>query len=156
MAYKGKYTVVNKDKYVGDVNNVIFRSLWERQVFKWLDHNDDVLYFSSEELVIPYLCSTDNKMHKYYTDLTIKFKNGVVLVVEIKPHKQTIEPKYNKNKTKKFITESLMYEKNKSKWIAAQNFCNANGWIFEIWDEHKLKALGIKIDAKVERRTSKK
>jgi hypothetical protein len=145
MAYKGKYRVINKNKYIGDSSNVIYRSLWERQALKWLDNNENIVAFSSEETVIPYICSTDNKMHRYYMDLTFKTKLGETYIVEIKPNKQTKPPAKNKKKSKGYIKETLTYVKNHSKWKAAKQFADKKGWIFEIWDENKLKSLGIKI-----------
>ena len=37
MAYSGKFKVKNLNKYKGDFDNVIYRSLWEKHVFKWCD-----------------------------------------------------------------------------------------------------------------------
>jgi hypothetical protein len=145
MAYKGKYRVINKNKYIGDSSNVIYRSLWERQALKWLDNNENILAFSSEETVIPYICSTDNKLHRYYMDLTFKTQTGETYMVEIKPNKQTKPPSINKRKSKNYLSETLTYVKNHSKWKAAKQFAEKKGWIFEIWDENKLKSLGIKI-----------
>lgn len=31
--YQGKYKPKNPEKYVGDINNIIFRSSWERNFF---------------------------------------------------------------------------------------------------------------------------
>ena len=66
--YKGKYRVKNIKKYEGDPTKCIFRSLWERQAFRWLDEHPKVIKWSSEEVIVPYKCKTDGKMHRYYTD----------------------------------------------------------------------------------------
>lgn len=145
MSYKGKYKVINKHKYLGDCNNVIYRSLWERQALKWLDYNPDVVCFSSEETIIPYICATDNRMHRYYMDLTFKTTSGQTYLIEIKPKSQTRPPNKKKRKGKNYLNEALTYAKNHSKWKAAQAYAAKRGWIFEIWDEDKLKSLGIKI-----------
>ena len=42
MSYKGKYTIKNKSKYAGDPKKVVYRSLWERQAFKWCEENPNV------------------------------------------------------------------------------------------------------------------
>ena len=34
--YRGKYKVKNPEKYRGDLSNVVHRSMWERQAFKYL------------------------------------------------------------------------------------------------------------------------
>ena len=42
MSYKGKYTIKNKSKYAGDSNKVVYRSLWERQAFRWCEDNPNI------------------------------------------------------------------------------------------------------------------
>jgi len=143
--YSGRYRVVNKQKYEGDYNAVSYRSLWERQVFKWCDENENVVKWSSEETIIGYRCKTDNKIHRYFVDLKIRFKTGQTYLIEIKPKKQTKAPKIKARKTKSYITEVLTYAKNQSKWEAANEYCADRGWIFEVWTEDTIKALGIKL-----------
>lgn len=143
--YSGKYRITNREKYDGDYNSVSYRSLWERQVFKWCDDNSDIKKWSSEETVINYRCKTDNKIHRYFVDLKIQFKNGQTYLIEIKPKKQTQEPKVRTRKTRTYITEVLTYVKNKSKWEAASEYCADRGWIFEVWTEDTIKDLGIKL-----------
>ena len=145
MAYKGKFTPKNPDKYVGDVKNITYRSLWERGTFQYLDTSSAIKLWNSEEIVIPYVCQTDNKVHRYYMDLWFKTANGDTYIVEIKPKGQTQPPKQPKRKTRRYIKESLTYIKNQSKWKAAQEFAADNGLRFEIWTEDTLKQLGIKI-----------
>lgn len=144
MYYKGKYKVKNREKYIGDIDNIVYRSSWERSALKWLDENTSVIEFSSEEIVIPYLCETDKKIHRYFVDLWFKTSTGEKYLIEIKPKKDTLKPRKSKN-AKKYLSESLTYIKNQSKWTAANNFANKMGWKFEIWTEDTLKSLGIKI-----------
>jgi hypothetical protein len=144
--YKGKYRVKYPEKYKGDIQNVIYRSHWERQCFKWCENNSEILWWNSESLIIPYRCATDNKMHRYFIDLTIRFKNGNTLCVEIKPASQTTKPKRKQGKSKKrFLEESLTYAKNQSKWKAAKKYCEKRNWAFQVWTENELKSLGIKL-----------
>jgi len=151
MTYSGRYRIQNISKYEGDHSKVFYRSLWERQAFRWLDENPQVKKWNSEEVVIPYICKTDGKHHRYFVDLKIIFENGKTYLVEIKPEKQTIAPKTPSNNTKrtavspKYIKEVLGYVKNTSKWEAAEEFCKRKGWIFEVWTEKTLKGLGIKL-----------
>ena len=42
MAYKSKYKPENPTKYIGNPNNIICRSLWERKMCKYLDRNKNV------------------------------------------------------------------------------------------------------------------
>jgi hypothetical protein len=47
MAYSGRYKVKNPEKYKGDYNKVVYRSLWEKYAFMWADDNSDIKYWSS-------------------------------------------------------------------------------------------------------------
>jgi len=143
--YKGKYKVKNKKKYEGDHTNVVYRSSWERAAFKWLDNHKDVVGWSSEQMIVPYRCKTDNRVHRYFPDLFIRMKDGRTYLIEIKPDKQTRPPKKRSRKTKKYLTEVMTYAKNQSKWEAAQAYANKRGLIFQVWTETTLRSLGIKI-----------
>ena len=145
MAYKGKYTIKDKSKYLGDATKVIYRSMWERQTFKWCETNSRVKRWNSEEIVIPYKCKTDNRIHRYYVDLLVELDNKDIILVEIKPKKQTLAPKNPKRKTKRYINEVMTYVKNTSKWEAANQYANHKGWKFQVWTEDTLKNLGIKL-----------
>jgi hypothetical protein len=143
--YKGKYTIKKPKKYMGDPKNVTYRSLWERQAFRWCEDRDDVIGWSSEEVIVPYVCPTDKKAHRYFIDLKIKFSNGRTVLVEIKPKKQTTPPLRPKRQTKKYITEVMTYVKNEAKWKAATKYAKDRGYHFEIWTEDTLKQLGMKL-----------
>ena len=144
MAYKGKYTIKNTKKYLGDPTKVIYRSLWERQAFKWCESNPRVKKWNSEEIVVPYKCKTDNKLHRYYVDLLVELDNKDIILVEIKPKRETVPPK-GKRKTKRYIKEVTTYIKNTSKWEAATQYANHKGWKFQVWPEDTLANLGIKL-----------
>lgn len=145
MSYKGKYKIKKPEKYLGDYTKVVYRSLWERQAFKWCESNSRIKSWNSEEVVIPYKCKTDNRIHRYYIDLFIEMDTGECILVEIKPKKQTKAPKTPTRKTKKYINEVTTYIKNTSKWVAANQFADHKGWKFQIWTEDTLKNLGIKL-----------
>lgn len=152
MAYSGRYTVKQTSKYSGDPTRVFFRSLWERQVFRWLDENPQVSKWSSEEVVVPYRCKTDGRMHRYFVDLKVTFlEPGKTYLIEIKPRKETIAPKHatsEKSKrppSRKYILEVMKYAKNISKWEAAKEYAQDNGWTFQVWTEDDLKNLGIRL-----------
>lgn len=147
MAYRGKYRPKNFKKYKGDSTKIVYRSLWERNAFRWLDENPQIIKWSSEEVVIPYICGTDNKPHRYFMDLYFETSTGEKFIIEIKPKKETIAPKKPKSgrQTKRYISESLTYIKNDAKWNAAQEYASDRGWKFAIWTEDTLRSLGIKI-----------
>lgn len=141
--YKGVFKPRNKSKYRGDAQKIVYRSLWERQVFRWCDNNKSVVEWSSEEVVVPYISPVDNRMHRYFVDIYIKLADGNQYLIEIKPEKQT-KPPTSKKKTK-LLTESITFAQNNAKWDAARKFADLHGMHFEIWTEKTLKALGIKI-----------
>ena len=145
MSYKGRYTIKNPDKYAGDAKKVIYRSLWERNAFRWCENNPKVKLWNSEEVVVPYVSSVDKKLHRYYVDLLIQMEDKKTYLVEIKPKKETQPPKKRSRKTKKYINEQLTYIKNNDKWEAANKFAEHNGWKFQVWTEETLKNLGIKV-----------
>lgn len=145
MAYSGKFTPRNPSKYRGDITTITYRSLWERQMFRWLDEQSFIKSWASEEIVIPYRCKTDGKLHRYFVDIKAEFTDGRILLIEIKPKKETIPPKNPGRKTKRYITEVMTYAKNISKWEAANEYAADRGWSFEVWHEDTLKSMGIKI-----------
>ena len=142
--YRGSFKPKNPAKYNGNPNNIIYRSSWEVRVMKYFDDHPDVIWWPSEELVIPYYNPVDQKMHRYFPDFVVKMKktDGKVMtyVIEVKPYSQTQQPQ-KKRKTQKFIQESVTYVVNQSKWKAADEFCHEHGWKFQILTEREL---GIK------------
>lgn len=142
MSYKGRFKPSNPKKYKGDSQNIIYRSLWERNFMKYCDINENIISWSSEEIVIPYRSPIDNKVHRYFPDFHIKVKeqNGEIknYIIEIKPKRQTIEPEIKKRKTKGYIYEVVEYAKNQSKWEAAKEFCDDRNWTFKILTEEDL------------------
>lgn len=111
----------------------------------WCDRNPSVLKYSSEELVIPYFCRLDEKMHRYFVDFVVQFKksDGTIktVLIEIKPYKETIEPKRGKKRPSTWKREVETWIKNLDKWKAAHEFAQRNGMEFFIMTE---KELGIK------------
>ncbi len=142
-SYKGKFTPQNPQKYNGNPDNIIYRSSWELRCMKWFDDNPNIIWWSSEELAIPYYSPVDKRMHRYFPDFIIKVKRKddtiMTYVVEVKPEAQTKKPT-QKRKTKNFLRESITYVVNQMKWKAADEFCHAHGWEFKIITE---KDLGI-------------
>lgn len=140
MAYKTKYQPQNPEKYVGDYGRIICRSLWERRFCKYLDENQNVIRWSSEEIKIPYYSTIDKKVHNYYPDFVFEAKKEEQIetyVIEIKPKKQTQKPSPKKNK-RTYLNECITFETNTCKWKAAQEFCKERGWVFKILTEENL------------------
>lgn len=142
MAYKGKFRAKHPEKYKGDPNNIVYRSRWELMVMQKLDNHPDVLEWSSEELVIPYLSPIDGRRHRYFPDFVVKRKgkDGIVetLLVEVKPFNQTRPPARQDKPTKRYITEVQTWGINSAKWKYAQEYCKDRGWKFLILTEKEL------------------
>ena len=143
MSYKGWFRPKNPKKYKGDATNVVYRSNWELRVMKHFDEDPNVLWWASEELVIPYRSPVDQRMHRYFPDFIahVKQKTGKekTIVIEIKPEKQTKKP-IQKRQTRRFLEEAATYAINQEKWRAADIFCQKEGWDFMVLTE---KDLGI-------------
>ena len=144
MAYSGKFSPKNTNKYLGDPTNIWYRSLWERRVMVHLDENPNVIEWSNEEIVIPYLSPIDGKMHRYFPDFFVRTRNkkGMLegTIIEVKPASQSVPPKPKKRITKQYINEVMTYGVNEAKWKAATNYCDNRGWKFVVVTE---KDLGI-------------
>ena len=138
MSYSGKFIPKNPNKYVGDANNIIYRSSWECRCMSYFDRTDEVISWASEELNIPYRSPVDGKIHRYFPDFIIRVKSGdktKTIMIEVKPYKQTQPPKQRSRVTKQYITEVATYGVNQSKWKAAEEYCKDRNWEFKILTE---------------------
>lgn len=140
---KGKFSPRNIKKYRGDHRSIIYRSSWELKFMKYCDMNRSILEWGSEEIVIPYRSPLDGKVHRYFVDFYIKVQdvnnNIQKYLIEVKPKKQTREPKVQKKVTKRYINEVTEYAKNQAKWKAAQEFCEDRNYKFMLITEDELK-----------------
>lgn len=135
---QGIYKPVNSHKYVGK-NYPRYLSSWELKFFKWCDRNPHVQTWSSESVCLPYISPVDGKMHRYFVDNTVHIKEGDKVkkyLIEIKPHKQTKPPTTHGNKKRStVIHENVTWHVNQAKWSAAKQWCDKNGYIFQIVTE---------------------
>lgn len=149
---KGKFRPKHPEKYRGNVNNIIFRSSWELSFARFLDNNIRVLEWSSESIVIPYVKFTDNRVHKYYPDFYVKYKdknnNIKQEIIEIKPaHEKTsamfilesnfklmLPSRSKRKKTKEQQLEAALI--NASKWAYAIEWCKKRNVAFKIITEN--------------------
>ena len=139
MRYKqGKYIPRLPKKYKGDYRNIVYRSSWEYKFMQWCDNTSSVIEWGSEEIAIPYISPVDGKRHKYYPDFYVKVGNKKYMV-EVKPTRQTKEPRTQKKITKRYVTEVVTYSVNKAKWKAAEEFCKDYRWEFMLITEKELK-----------------
>lgn len=152
MAYKGRFRPKNPSKYKGDPSKIIYRSSWELKFFRYVDEHPDVIWWASEEHVVPYMSPLDGKIHRYFPDVVLKKKTIAgeteTIMIEIKPKGQTIPPDISrKNKTPtgristRYLREVKTYGINEAKWKSAEKYCAERGWKFVVYTEHEL---GIK------------
>lgn len=141
---QGYFKPRNPQKYVGDVDNIRYMSSWEREVFRVLDGNPNILRWSSETVAIPYVKPTDQKVHKYYPDLWIEYKDkhGQIVreIIEIKPQSQIEPPKKAGKNKKQQLQEQVTYAINCAKWQYAKKFCDQHGLHFRVLSEQQLFA----------------
>lgn len=113
---------------------------------KFFDSRSDVIRWGSEEIIIPYLSPADNRVHRYFPDFFIEYKdkdgNTIKEIVEVKPLHES-EEKFAKSERSK---EALAV--NTAKWKAASLFCAAQGMIFRVLTEKSIFHQGVKKERK--------
>lgn len=138
---QGFYKPKNPKKYIGDPTNIVYRSGWERRVMQSLDDNINVIRWSSEEVVIPYISPIDNRRHRYFVDFYVEAVNPdksiKKMLLEVKPAAQTKPPTPGK-RTKYYLTEVARWGVNQAKWHAASEYCKDRGWEFKLITEAEL------------------
>ena len=75
MSYSGRFKPKNYKKYKGDPTRIYYRSLWERRFMVYCDNNVNILEWGSEEVIIPYKSPIDKRVHRYFPDFYIKYKD---------------------------------------------------------------------------------
>ena len=152
MAYKGRFRSKNPAKYKGDPTKIIYRSLWEFKFFRFVDEHPDVIWWQSEEVIVPYRSPIDSRVHRYFPDVIVHKRSpeGKIqtIMVEIKPYKQTLPPDPSKKNntpsgrvSRRYLNEVKNYGINSAKWKAARQYCADRGWEFVIMTE---KELGVR------------
>lgn len=92
----------------------------------YLDADPNVETWSYEKTVIEYVSNVrTKKIRKYYPDFLVKYKDGRVELLEVKPKRKL---------------EQLAVKK---KAEAANVWCQANGSTYKILTEIELKELGL-------------
>ena len=87
------------------------------------------MYWSGvvKRLCIPYRSPIDNKIHRYFPDFFIKYKDTSGRIksslIEVKPISQCSIHLNPQRQTKKYLNEAYEYAKNQAKWKAAEDFC---------------------------------
>jgi hypothetical protein len=133
---QGKFTPKNPQKYIGK-STPTYRSGWELTFMTFCDSNDNVIYWASESLRIPYKHPFTGKATTYVPDFLVVYENKrgmkIAEVVEIKPKKQSIiESKVASAK------DRMVVAINHAKWVAATAYCKSQGMAFRVITEDDL------------------
>jgi hypothetical protein len=99
------------------------------------DETNDIVQWSSEEIIVPYRSLIDGRKHRYFPDFWVKRLNSDVILVEIKPMNQSVPPQKKSKVTKRYLEEVKTWGTNLSKWRAAQEYCDDRGWTFMVLTE---------------------
>ena len=137
-SFKGIYKPTNPKKYVGNPNNIVYRSLLERKFMVYCDNNPGITNWASEELPIRYYNPIDKKYHRYFPDFILKTDKGRKMLIEIKPSRQCKPPKTPTKKTRAFMRSNFEYIKNRAKWKAATQYADDNNAKFKLITEKDL------------------
>lgn len=136
--YQGKFKPKFPQKYKGDPTKITYRSSWELSCMSYFDKNPDIIWWASEELIVPYVSPIDGRKHRYFPDFIIKTAKGKTVMIEVKPASQSKAPVKKKRVTKKYLNEVKTWGVNQAKWNAAVKYCNKQGWEFQVITEEHL------------------
>jgi hypothetical protein len=136
------------EKYMGDVDKIIYRSNWEKRFIKYCDVTENVIKWGSEPFGIEYTHPLDDykKVHMYYIDfiLEVREDDGSVIkyLVEIKPWRKLLKPEIPHNmdesKMKKVNENIKAYVMNSYKFAYAKRFAEEHGYRFIVLTEHDI------------------
>lgn len=149
--HQGTYKLQNPEKYMGDPERIYYRSRWELRFMQYCDHDDKIKKWNAEGVTITYQ-DTNGNYHRYYPDFYYeKEVEGSDqydrVLVEIKPYKETQEPKKPLKESLKSLQNYeyayKTYKKNLLKWHAAVEWCERRGMRFVIITEHTLKKANL-------------
>lgn len=136
MSFRARFIPKNPDKYLGDPEKIFARSSWEVKVMQFFDSRTDIIKWGSEELSIPYLSPADSKVHQYFPDFFVEYKdkdgNIIKEIVEVKPLHESDEKFAKSDRSKNALIV------NDAKWKAASTYCEMNGLKFRVLTERSI------------------
>ena len=137
--YRGVFEPTHKEKYIGTCNPH-YDSSWELKVYSHFDRNPNVIKWGAQISQIHYFDPVKNKLRRYIVDVYVQYRDrkGSIIeeLIEIKPYKQTCEPKPSRGKKKStLLQEQLTWTTNNAKWAAAAKYCKERRWTFRLLTE---------------------
>jgi len=138
---EGLFKPRNPEKYLGNVEDIFFRSSWEEEAFKFCDNNPHIVKWASEEIAIPYRKPSPTTGllidSLYLPDLFVVISddrgNLHRELIEIKPKKQT--KKSRARKPGQRLDEEYTLMVNRLKWEAAEYWCKQRNIRFRLLTE---------------------
>jgi len=133
---QGIFVPTQPQKYIGK-HNPKYRSGWEFTFMQFCDKNKNIIQWSSESIVIPYMHPLTGKRTNYIPDFLVVYENKHgqqrAEIVEIKPKKQSlIESRVASARDRAVVAV------NHAKWASAMAFCKQNGLTFRVITEDDL------------------
>ena len=133
---QGIFVPTNPQKYIGK-HDPKYRSGWEFTFMQFCDRNKNIIQWSSESIIIPYIHPLTGKRTNYIPDFLVVYENKhghqKAEIVEIKPKKQSlIESKVASARDRAVVAI------NHAKWASAMAFCKQNGLTFRVLTEDDL------------------
>lgn len=105
------------------LNEMKYRSGWELTTALQLDNDDDVVSYEYEPIAIEYVSNIrSGRVRKYFPDFLIRYKDGKVVLVEVKRLNQ--------------LNNVTVQKKAK----AAEQWCKKNNAKYEFWTDKMIKA----------------
>ena len=165
--YQGYYKVQYPEKYVGDVNLVIYRSSWELSFCRWCDFSPSIIHWSSEPMKVKYYDKVSKlaecqkyglnpndprnwEVKNYNLDFWLQIKKDENTIekwfIEIKPSgelKKPIPPDQNAplKVQRKFVNEAKRYLINEEKFKSLNAWAEKSGGKFYIFTEVQLQKM---------------
>ena len=137
---QGFYHPKNPEKLIG-MDVPFFRSGIERDFFKFLDDNPNVIKWASEPFPIPYFDKIKKKTRNYFVDNYVEIKEGNIIskyLIELKDHKETKTPDPSSKKKKAtLLYEQATWVTNNCKWQSCHEFCVKNNMKFLLFGHSK-------------------
>jgi hypothetical protein len=133
---QGIFTPTNPQKYIGK-HSPKYRSGWEFTFMQFCDRNKNIIQWSSESIIIPYIHPLTGKRTNYIPDFLVVYENKhghqKAEIIEIKPKKQSlIESRVASARDRAVVAI------NHAKWASAMAFCKQNGLTFRVITEDDL------------------
>jgi TnsA endonuclease N terminal len=138
---QGIFVPTNPKKYIGK-HDPKYRSGWEFTFMQFCDRNKNIIQWSSESIVIPYIHPLTGKRTNYIPDFLVVYENKhgqqKAEIVEIKPKKQSLI------ESRMTAQNRAVVAVNHAKWASAMAFCRQNGLTFRVITEDDLFYQGKK------------